>query len=380
MEGNWLEESNWDSMENLKLINQKIIETIDNGVLVLNNKGIIISCNSSLAMFFGRKQDEFIGKNYLGFLDSSGFTLEFACLGLLKETFEQGKEFKEHVIHVVLEADKKGYYQFSSRILRNSQNNISQVVVVLKDITKEVEWEDAAKQTERCAMVSQLAAGAAHEIKNPLTSVRGFIQLLQKDYLGTTREEYLKIMIGEIDRVTKIVQDFSALVKPNEPIFKVCYVEDIIREILMLVESEASLRQVTLELKIPPNLPPVFVDPNQIKQILLNLIKNSFDAMPLGGKLFLRITPSGYKINIIIMDQGMGMDDHTLNKVLSPFFTTKANGTGLGLSIAQQILSNHDGKMVIRSKPNQGTKILLQLPAYGQCQGSNSQAKRLESD
>lgn len=218
-------------------------------------------------------------------------------------------------------------------------------------------------RSEKLAVAGQLAAGAVHEIKNPLTSVRGFIQLLQQELSGNPKAEYIDIIIAEIDRVNNIVNEFLKLAKPAVPKRSSCSITALFEEIRVLMESEAFLKNVIIEENFC-HLPSVNIDKEQIKQVLINIIQNSFDAMPQGGRLTIHAEPlkTEKKIKIQFNDTGCGMDKETQGRIFEPFFTTKEQGTGLGLAVSQQIIESHGGQIEIDSEPGVGTTTVIFLP------------------
>jgi two-component system sensor histidine kinase AtoS len=207
-----------------------------------------------------------------------------------------------------------------------------------------------------------LAAGAAHEIRNPLTVIYGFIQLLQQRLPDEERDRhYLPLILQEIERVNKIVTELLMLSKPSQPNYREVALAQVLDSILPLIKAEATLHGIEIvdlcdkETRMP-------VDVEQLKQILLNLMKNSIEAMRQGGVLTVENRVDENYVNIHIRDTGEGIPPEHLNRIFDPFFSLKEDGTGLGLPITRRMVENHGGDMRIFSKVGEGTEIVISLP------------------
>jgi signal transduction histidine kinase len=209
-----------------------------------------------------------------------------------------------------------------------------------------------------------LAAGIAHELRNPLTSVRGFFQLLQPELAKSQKKEYLAIMLEELDRVNSVITNFLNSTKPSSPKFYQVKTAELLAEIRILTESEAVLREINLNFVCPDDIPSLHIDKDQIKQVLLNIIKNAFDAVNPQGKVEVTAQwqTGSPKVSLIIKDNGVGMDRQTLTRIFDPFFTTKENGTGLGMAVTYQIIRNHGGEIKVSSIPGIGSTFIINLP------------------
>ncbi|HEX3033317.1 MAG TPA: ATP-binding protein [Bacillota bacterium] len=227
-----------------------------------------------------------------------------------------------------------------------------------------VEYETTVERHKKMAAVGDLAAGIAHELRNPLTSIRGFIQLLQEEFIQLDKKYYLDIILEEIDRANGVLNDFLSFSKPAVLKKQSVSPYALVDELRHLVESEALLRQVKLDFVISPKLPFIFADKNQIKQVLLNIIKNAFDAVPPNGQVKVRCDwdDSSGRIIFTITDNGMGMDSQTAARIFDPFYTTKETGTGLGMAISYQIIQNHSGHITLTTSPGSGTEFTISLP------------------
>jgi signal transduction histidine kinase len=234
-------------------------------------------------------------------------------------------------------------------------DNLSSYTTQLKDAAEEL------RQSEKLSVVGQLAAGVAHEIRNPLTTLKGFVQLQKSK--GTLKESHLDVMLSELDRINFIVSEFLVLAKPQANHFQPANVKEILHDILILLDSQAILSNVKIELQFDDDVPFVHGEINQLKQVFINVLKNAIEAMPDGGIVILALSsPDPDRVMIRIIDHGHGIEEDELQRIGEPFFTRKENGTGLGLMVTQRIINNHRGSLTIQSKPGAGTCVEIVLP------------------
>ena len=229
-------------------------------------------------------------------------------------------------------------------------------LVYLKDITHKKETEEMMVRSEKMTVAGQLAAGIAHEIRNPLTSLKGFLQLLQA---GVDRkEEYFTIMIDEIEKIETITSELLYISKPLTDNKKLEPVINMLEDIVTLLRPQASLNNVEILIERPVDAE-IICDRSQIKQVLINLVKNAIEAMEEPGKIILSTQHGNGKIIISVQDEGRGISTDILHKLGEPFFTTKQSGTGLGLLITKQILEAHHANLEIKQNPTKGSTFQL---------------------
>lgn len=226
-------------------------------------------------------------------------------------------------------------------------------------------------QAERMAMVGELAAGVAHTIRNPFTSIKMRMFSLGRSLdLNDIQNEDLKVISDEIARIDRIVQNFLEFARPPKLRLESCCLGDVIHSVLVLLEYRLRKYEVELCYESHPELPPVRVDADRIKEALVNLIINGCEAMEHGGRITVaesrEVDPEmGEVADISVKDSGPGVPDAIRDKVTTPFFTTKEEGTGLGLSIVARIVQEHEGKFIVSSAAGQGTECILRLPVGG---------------
>lgn len=338
-----------------------ILDTIPVGIASINREGKITFINKQVEEFFGTKVEDVLGKKLVDLL--YGGTKKHSdgtYTSMIIETLETGKTFND------VEKEYPGgiIWRVSTSVIRDEAGEITEVIALLRNITKQKQLEQAVMHNEKLAAVGALAAGIAHEIRNPLTTIRGFIQLLHTELARSQKKGYLDVMIEEIDRANSILNDLLSFSKPTPPKRQEIRVSALLEDIRLLTESEALLREISLNFSCPADLPVISVDKDQIKQTLLNIVKNAFDAVGAHGlvKVAARRDPVSRMVAITVEDNGTGMDQQTAARIFDPFFTTKESGTGLGMAVTYQIIQNHGGEINVDSFPGRGTTFTILLP------------------
>jgi signal transduction histidine kinase len=276
--------------------------------------------------------------------------------------------FKEMVLYRRFQGE---FQDVNGRFLLVSISLIEELegdyLISVKDVSEYKQIEQTAFQNDKLAMLGKIAAAIAHEIRNPLTSIRGFIQLLNPYLKEIGKEEYGRIMLSEIDRANDIIYEFLNSSKPSAPMKQKVLVGLLLKESVLLSESEALMKGCELHSEIFDPYLTISVDVKQIKQVLLNIVKNAMDAIyevreGRKGRIDISARREGKYALISIRDNGKGMQRTTLNRLFDPFFTTKEEGTGLGLSVSYRIICNHGGTIHVDSQLNEGTEFLIYLP------------------
>ncbi|GBF12113.1 sporulation kinase A [Tepidibacillus sp. HK-1] len=240
----------------------------------------------------------------------------------------------------------------------------SSIQIVARDIFERKRAEEMIRKSEKLSAISQLAAGIAHEIRNPLTSLKGFTQILQSG--ATEKEEYYQIMLSELKRIETIISELLMLAKPQEIQLQKKSVEELLQHVITLLGSEAIMANVEIVTDFESDLPMIRCEENQLKQVFINLLKNAIEAMPDGGKIMIKLNrvENTNEILVSFIDEGQGIPEQLLSKLGEPFYTTKEKGTGLGLMVSHRIIKNHQGRMEFKSKQGLGTMVHIFLPAF----------------
>jgi PAS domain S-box-containing protein len=336
---------------------QKIIKFVPEPI-VLSDQGIIIYVNRLALQVIGiTSAAEVIGLSILEFIHPSYHethmqTVENITLSDEPTPFEERVIIRRDGQHIDVEL---------SSIRINNYMGKDVMLTVIRDLTDRKRSEELLIRSEKLSAIGQLAAGVAHEIRNPLTALKGFTQLLSAKYPETPH--YFNIMANEIDRITLIVNEFMTLAKPHFTQFNCEPLEPILQSVISILETQAILLNVELKVSYDQTSPLVYGNVDQLKQVFLNIIKNAFEAMPKGGEVTLSVTTmeDGY-VHIQIKDEGSGIPEELIKRIGEPFLTTKEKGTGLGIMISTRIIEAHKGTLQLSSVPNEGTMVEITLP------------------
>lgn len=248
--------------------------------------------------------------------------------------------------------------------LRDENSTLLGAVFQARDVTQVRQMEERTQRLEKLAAIAELAAGAAHEIRNPLTSIRGFMQLLQAQG-REGQAEYFQVILNEIDRIDAIIRDLLLLARPSRVQRIPTDVSAVVDEVLLLHKAELERQSIVVESAVTPG-GKALLDPKMFRQLLLNLLINAVQAMPFGGRLAIRVLrPDPEQVVLQVGDTGVGIAPENLKRLFDPFFTTKEEGTGLGLALCHSIVQAHGGNIEVESKVGVGTTFTatLQVPA-----------------
>ncbi|MDR6998180.1 PAS domain S-box protein [Neobacillus niacini] len=257
------------------------------------------------------------------------------------------------------------YMEILSNSYRNSNKEV-RVISVLRDISERINADLDRKRTEqlllnseRLSVAGQLAAGIAHEVRNPLTAIKGFLQLLN---VSQEQKDYIDIIHSEIIRIEMILTELLVIAKPQAMKTAKTNLRELIEGVKTLIDTQAIMTNVQIETIYSSPFQEIICDENQLKQVFINFLKNSIEAMPAGGKITIQTECMDEKeIVIRCIDTGSGIPPEHLKRIGEPFFTTKEKGTGLGLLVSKKIIENHHGRIQIDSDEN-GTSIAVILP------------------
>ena len=237
-----------------------------------------------------------------------------------------------------------------------------------RHLRKMKEMEDRIQLAERISSLGHLAAGVAHEIRNPLNAIGMGLQRLKREFLPpdeSKREEYIsftELILKEVRRVNGIIEQFLTLSRPFQLTLKESSLQDLLNHLVTLFREEASSLGITLEAEIPPDLPLIKIDPEKLTQALINIMKNGMQAMGQGGTLRVETKSLKDRVEVTISDSGSGTPPDQMEKIFNYYYTTKEKGVGLGLPIAHRIIEAHEGHLKIESRVGVGTKVTVTLP------------------
>ncbi|WP_164985204.1 ATP-binding protein [Ammoniphilus sp. CFH 90114] len=314
-----------------------------------NGQFIHTLCDGELLYRLGFTPRAIVGKPLESFLP-----LDFARYK--EEFYERAWQGEEHVEY---EGTLNGItYLASLRPLRREGATVA-VVASCVDITKLKETEELLRKSETLSVVGQLAASMAHEIRNPLTTLKGFLQLYQE--ASQVNAKHFQVIMDEVDHINFIVSELLYLTNSNTQ-YHDTSILDILQTTIKLMRMQGNMTNIQIELEVSQSPPIVSCDPNQIKQVFINLIKNAMDSMPLGGTVKIQLASNHQYALISFRDDGCGIPEDRIPRLGEPFYSTKERGAGLGLLVCKNIIHNHQGTISFSSKVDEGTLVKVLLP------------------
>jgi len=347
------------TLEQTEDYTRQVVASMANGLLSIDAEGKIVSFNQLALGLLSLKESEVRGLNLNRIIDfqASGIDQILAHARPIIDCEIQHRSRANEMIPLSLSATP----------ILDENDQCNGAVIVLRDLREIKQLEAKVRRAEKLAAIGKLAAGVAHEIRNPLSSIRGFAQFLSKGLKDSPKEqEFANTMVAEVDRINRVVTDLLTFATPTtaEPV--PADVTELVEHCVRLVQADANSRNIMLHRNIT-DLSKVRLDTHQITQALLNLLLNAMQAVESGGTIEIgaALKPSDARLEIWVEDNGNGIEHDKFDKIFDPFYTTRAKGTGLGLPIVHKIVENHQGEIRIESPPvgkRKGCRFTLSLP------------------
>ncbi|TMV43657.1 PAS domain-containing protein [Paenibacillus mesophilus] len=336
------------------------VKDVNLGVLLVNNEFQLVDISELACSILGIDRQSSINRPMEDIFQSVPKEHQ-----LVQRTLLDGVLVRNHAVSWTNNRERYELLM-DSNLLRDEAGNVVGAYVIFKDVTNLRSLEMQVQRSDRLAMIGQIAAGTAHEIRNPLTSIKGFLQVLNRTFYqnGMEREQgYTDLMLGEIDRINELVNEFLLLSKPKNVTYDKIDMSSVIRDILPIINNQAVLHNVTIQYQSVYQIPKIVADRELLKQVFINLCKNGIEAMVQGGTLTIieRVEYRERKIHVEVHDAGPGIPAFLIDKIFDPFFTTKESGTGLGLSVCQRIIHDIGGSIRVSSK-GYGTTFTVSMP------------------
>ncbi|MFV1957613.1 MAG: ATP-binding protein, partial [bacterium] len=357
-------EENLDEIKRLKHFSDLVILSITNGLITMDRDGYITSFNRMAEQILDTPAEKALGKSpYQVWGDTDAVSVMASLL--------QGEDSAGEVKLRWTAKDKSDrILEMSATVIRESDGKAVGHLALFSDLTEKKELEDRVKRTDRLAALGTLAAGLAHEIKNPLTAIRTFVQLMpERHKRADFLEKFNRTVPRELDRVNNLLEDLLDLVRrPTLNITRV-QVGDLVDHILETLEPEIEMRGVVVDKVIDAGTQPVRADAEYLSRAIFNIVLNAVQAMPQGGTLRIssevRYVPGEEEAVLInISDDGFGIPEEYIDQIFNPFFTDKEKGTGLGLAVTNKIIEDQDGSITVKSERGKGTDFTINLPVF----------------
>ncbi|MGE9289569.1 MAG: two-component system sensor histidine kinase NtrB [Puniceicoccales bacterium] len=344
---------------------ESVFDIIRDGILVLDSESVIQYSNAAAFGLLGLRRREIGHSNIWRRIPELSQALQIDPEGTRSQHRTASCEIEIHY------PETRVLQVYLVPLEQATEHDLGEATaVVFSDLTEIKHSTEELIENERIASIMMLSAGVAHELGNPLNSLTIHLQLIRRqlEKLGDSEKmartaKSLDICTREVDRLDGIITHFLAAVRPQPPDLRKVDPIDVLNDVLEVEENLFSERKITVTIDLDSIAPPIFADPDQLKQVYFNVLKNAVEAMPGGGTIRIRWRKDPRFVTLMFADTGEGIDPEDLAKVFQPYFTTKNTGNGLGMMVVQRIMRDHHGTIAIDSLPEQGTVVTLQFPA-----------------
>jgi two-component system, NtrC family, nitrogen regulation sensor histidine kinase GlnL len=346
-----------------------VIDSVGDGVIVVGRDGLITLCNPAAEEITGLSRRQTLGATF-----EKLFSLETTLLEMVTKTIRTGITISDHENVVVRSAGRITPVAVTCYPLILADGENIGAILTLKDITYIRELEAAVRQADRLSTLGTLAAGLAHEVKNPLGGIKGAAQLLERELTeDSDLLEYTRVMIRETERIDHIIRELLELASPRGLKLTPVNLHKVLGDILLLQKQSVAERDISFVSHFDPSIPDIMADEEMLTRLFLNLIRNAIDALGETGQLTVtsRVLSdfrmaqnerSSRMVALEVSDDGPGIPQADLENIWTPFFSTKSTGTGLGLTICHKIVAEHRGMIKVESDFAHGTKFTVLLP------------------
>nr|WP_241254474.1 ATP-binding protein [Brevibacillus sp. SYP-B805] len=335
---------------------EHVISSVQDGIVTLDVNGRVTEWNPAMENITGIPAAEVLGRPYP---EVYRHAPEFESL--LMQTWETGIEQKAIDSYFPRRDGRRVPVNSSTSLLKNGEK-VMGALLVMRDLTEKQLAEEQIRRSDRLRAVGELAAGMAHEIRNPLTSIKAFAQILEDGFPEheSNNRTYTKVIIEEVERINRIVERLLLFAKPSPLRQAVVPFSSIVMETLPLVESECRRKGIRLSFDAAEEAE-IAVDPELIRQVLLNLLLNAVQATPAEGEIRIRVEAGEEAASLHLFNEGEPIPEEHKERIFNPFFSTKEKGVGLGLSVSQSIVRLYQGSLTFRNEPN-GVTFTVSIP------------------
>jgi PAS domain S-box-containing protein len=346
-----------------------ILRSIAAGVLTLDRDGHVLTWNKAAEDITSIEAAKVAGLHFSAVIEQLDISPSdrTQILSAIEQVMDTGDKYLGYKLEYHGLDGDVAYINMNIAQLRDHVGEMLGLVIIFEDVTREIKMENEMRRISELAAIGQLAASIAHELRNPLSSIKGAAQYIRKEYEDHTLMcEFLDIIIEEVNVLNKITTEFLDFARPTRFNLKEADVNDVLFRLLQFMQMDISKHSVQVEHSLAYDVPRVIADDKQLEQVFRNIILNALQAMPEGGKLSVVTSSEPDGVSIAVSDSGIGITDEQMKQIFVPFFTTKTKGTGLGLAIVQKIVENHGGRVRVKSRVGEGTTFQVYLPLCGE--------------
>ena len=351
-------EQRLDEILGLKAYNDIVLASMTNGLITLDLDSRIVSANSAAQAILGLQDRHWQGISFRDLWPEDN-----SFIRLLQKCLKTETPCGNQEISLNTDGEKQRTLMVNTSFLENGRGKKMGVVVVINDITEVKALEARMRQSDRLAALGTLSAGLAHEIRNPLSAIKTFVQLLPRKLSNPAFfDKFQTTVPRELNRINDLIESLLELARPPKLEFNTTSLSGCLSQVEDLYRDKLEAANITLEISQEESLPELWADREHLVRALSNIVLNGLEAMPGGGKLTVTAEELGGQVVLRFIDTGVGMDDATKDKIFNPFFTTKDTGTGLGLAMAHKIIQEHGGDIEVDSVIGKGTIFTLRFP------------------
>ena len=346
-----------DSLTRIKAFSDNVVENMPIGLIALDDHHRIAACNQIAESVLQLSSPNLIGKKAEQMLP--------ARLWEVVERFAEQDQIIEEEIDCTIADGSSVPLEIGASILQDANGVFLGYILLFKDLSEVRSLRKEIARSQRLASVGRLAAGVAHEIRNPLSSIKGFATYFKERYPEAPQDQKTAdIMISEVDRLNRVVGQLLEFARPVPVSPRLTSLKDLVDDSVRLIEQKAKEKQITVKTLISAKLDKALIDPDRINQVLLNLYLNAVESMEPAGELAVELSAGakGHHIEIKVSDTGCGIPGEDVPRIFDPYFTTKSTGTGLGLAIAHNTVEAMGGKINISNRPGKGTTFCVTIP------------------
>jgi two-component system sensor histidine kinase HydH len=344
------------SLSRITIFSEALVKNMPIGLIALNDQGKIVTCNEKAQAVLEVACSDALGREALTILPDQlkKILAELPAIG----------GFLERDIRLISAEGKEHIWEAVAAGIMDEGIPVGRILLI-RDVTSIRQMENEVTRSRHLNSIGSLAAGVAHEIRNPLSSIKGFAVYFKERLSGNKEDEQTAdVMIAETERLNRVISQLIEFARPLElKKEKVQFVE-LVQHTIKLIAADAQKNKISVKVDAAAEMPAVEVDPDKIKQVLLNIFLNSLAALKEGGKLTIELSRGTDNLTVIISDNGAGIEKMDLPKIYDPYFTSKPAGTGLGLAVVQKIMEAHGGRINVESTARKGTKVFLYFPLY----------------
>ncbi len=349
------------ALEEVRMTTDDILEIIDSGIITIDRSGTVKQCNAAAKAILSLENTPIVGKMYKDVLSSRLKELEDLIV-----RFDEGKKTQKR-LEIANGDGAIVPVMVTVSVMKRENIDYGGILISIDDLTRTEAIQKRLRMTDRMKTALELSAGIAHEIRNPLASIQGAVEVIMREI--KTHEKIGKLVdlvLKETERLNNIIERFLQFVRIPRGERRNADILLILRDVIELVKNHPTYNKgIEIQVDFSKERNVTFVDPEQIKQVFLNILLNAFSAIRKEGKINLSFTKKNGVCGIVFKDNGVGIEKEDIGKIFQPFFSKSPEGSGLGLSVAHRIMEQHGGEISVDSKPGEGSTFTVWLPLVG---------------